>query len=104
MLRLRCLSKAALTSSTAPASRIVRICPDCPTVVSNDDESVLKTVKMAMEKYNKESGNANYFAFLNVTRASAQVGLPPTRQIRHCALGPQLQIEQHWFPINFFCC
>ncbi|XP_064186268.1 fetuin B [Anguilla rostrata] len=59
----------------APASRIVAICPDCPSIISHDDASVLKTVKMALEKYNKESGNANYFGLLNITRASMQGGI-----------------------------
>ncbi|KAJ8374351.1 hypothetical protein SKAU_G00049310 [Synaphobranchus kaupii] len=59
----------------AAPSRISRICPDCPSMIDQDDKSVLKTVKMSLEKYNRESGNANYFGLLNVTRASAQSGI-----------------------------
>ncbi|KAJ8418904.1 hypothetical protein AAFF_G00004030 [Aldrovandia affinis] len=58
----------------APASKIVEICPDCPSQIAQDDENILRTMKMALEKYNKESGNSNYFASLNVTRASTQGG------------------------------
>ncbi|KAJ8279616.1 hypothetical protein COCON_G00066820 [Conger conger] len=60
---------------SVPSSRIVTVCPDCPTTVSNDEEGVLTTVKMAMEKYNRESGNANYFASLDITKASYQGGI-----------------------------
>lgn len=56
-----------------PASKIRERCPDCPTQLSKDHEEIEKTMKMAMEKYNKESGLANYFVPLNVTRASGQV-------------------------------
>ncbi|KAJ8374355.1 hypothetical protein SKAU_G00049350 [Synaphobranchus kaupii] len=54
-------------------SCIVR--PDCPSMIDQDDKSVLKTVEMSLEKYNRESRNANYFGLLNVTRASAQGGI-----------------------------
>ncbi|KAJ8374352.1 hypothetical protein SKAU_G00049320 [Synaphobranchus kaupii] len=45
----------------AAPSRISRICPDCPSMIDQDDKSVLTTVEMSLEKYNRESGNANYF-------------------------------------------
>ncbi|KAJ8278310.1 hypothetical protein GJAV_G00086250 [Gymnothorax javanicus] len=66
LLRYSCLARSV------PASRIIAVCPDCPSATSLDDKDVLKTVEMALEKYNKESGNANYFRLLNITRASLQ--------------------------------
>ncbi|MBN3311289.1 FETUB protein, partial [Amia calva] len=56
----------------APKSRIQKICPDCPSQVSTEDDNILRTANMALEKYNRESGNSNYFALLNITRASSQ--------------------------------
>ncbi|KAJ8374358.1 hypothetical protein SKAU_G00049380 [Synaphobranchus kaupii] len=44
-------------------------------MIDQDDKSVLKTVEMSLEKYNRESRNANYFGLLNVTRASPQGGI-----------------------------
>ncbi|XP_067272418.1 fetuin B [Pseudorasbora parva] len=56
-----------------PASKIRERCPDCPVQLSQDHEEALKTVKMGMEKYNKESALANYFVPLNITRVSASL-------------------------------
>ncbi|KAG9330720.1 hypothetical protein JZ751_015375, partial [Albula glossodonta] len=58
----------------APASKIGRLCPDCPSRIDMDSEEVLKAAKLSLEKYNMESGQPNYFALLNITRASAQGG------------------------------
>ncbi|CAL9696445.1 unnamed protein product [Knipowitschia caucasica] len=51
--------------------KVVRVCPDCPSLVSKDDAEIQKTVTKSLEKFNKESGLANHFSLLQVTRASA---------------------------------
>lgn len=53
------------------------MCPDCPTLISLDNKEVEKTVKLGLEKFNKESGLPNYFAPLNITRAISQVRTCP---------------------------
>ncbi|XP_036410595.1 fetuin-B-like [Megalops cyprinoides] len=58
----------------APGYKIVRLCPDCPSKIPVDGEKVRQAVQMSLEKYNSESGQANYFALLNITRASFQGG------------------------------
>ncbi|XP_023699736.2 fetuin B [Paramormyrops kingsleyae] len=58
-----------------PVSRMFEICPDCPPKVPLDGENVLETTKQALEEFNRKSGLANYFALLNVTRATAQRGI-----------------------------
>ncbi len=56
-----------------PTSKIRERCPDCPVQLPEDHEAALRTVKMGMEKYNNESGLANYFVPLNITRVFSQV-------------------------------
>ncbi|NP_001373753.1 fetuin B precursor [Danio rerio] len=73
--RVARLYKYSCTVRPVPASKIQERCPDCPMQLSGDNEEVLKTVKMGMEKYNNESGLNNYFAPLNITRASASLHL-----------------------------
>ncbi|XP_048832256.1 fetuin B [Brienomyrus brachyistius] len=58
-----------------PVYRIFRVCPDCPVKVPLDGENILETTKQALEEFNRKSGLANYFALLNVTRASIQRGI-----------------------------
>ncbi|KAI7789580.1 fetuin-B [Triplophysa rosa] len=72
--RVSRLYKYSCVVRPVPASKVRERCPDCPTQLSKDHEEIEKTMKMAMEKYNKESGLANYFVPLNVTRASGQYG------------------------------
>ncbi|XP_019958160.2 fetuin B [Paralichthys olivaceus] len=59
----------------APATRLTEICPDCPTLTSNDDADIQKAVSASLEKFNKESGLAKRFALLNVTRATVGMGM-----------------------------
>uniref|UniRef100_A0AAY5ECG5 Cystatin fetuin-B-type domain-containing protein n=2 Tax=Electrophorus electricus TaxID=8005 RepID=A0AAY5ECG5_ELEEL len=57
-----------------PASRIVRMCPDCPVLIPVDSVKVVETMKMGMENFNKNSMFTNFFTPLNVTRATSQGG------------------------------
>ncbi|RXN24456.1 antihemorrhagic factor cHLP-B-like protein [Labeo rohita] len=66
--RVTRLYKYSCTVRQVPASKIRERCPDCPVQLPEDHEAALKTVKMGMEKYNKESALANYFAPLNITK------------------------------------
>ncbi|XP_051979601.1 antihemorrhagic factor cHLP-B-like [Xyrauchen texanus] len=72
--RVTRLYKYTCTVRPVPASQIRERCPDCPMQLSQDHEEILKTVNLAMKKYNNESGLANYFVPLNITKTSAQYG------------------------------
>lgn len=59
--------------STVPAERVNRLCPDCPTYSSADNEQVAKTLTLSLEKFNKESGLSKHFALLKFNRALVSV-------------------------------
>ncbi|KAK2835128.1 hypothetical protein Q5P01_015612 [Channa striata] len=59
----------------APASRLVQICPGCPSLIALDNAEVQKTVSLSLEKFNEDSGLANRFDLLQVTRASAGMAI-----------------------------
>ncbi|KAL4630786.1 fetuin-B-like, partial [Arapaima gigas] len=69
------LHSYSCTMRPASASKIHKICPDCPSLMPLDSDTILKTVEKSLEEFNKKSGLSNYFALLNVTRASAQRGI-----------------------------
>uniref|UniRef100_A0A8C9S1E1 Fetuin B n=1 Tax=Scleropages formosus TaxID=113540 RepID=A0A8C9S1E1_SCLFO len=69
------LHSYSCTVRPAPASKVHKTCPDCPSLMPLDSETVLKTVKASLEEFNKNSRLSNYFALLNVTRASIQRGI-----------------------------
>ncbi|XP_050950595.1 fetuin B [Labeo rohita] len=71
--RVTRLYKYSCTVRQVPASKIRERCPDCPVQLPEDHEAALKTMKMGMEKYNKESALANYFAPLNITKVFSQL-------------------------------
>ncbi|KAK9974751.1 hypothetical protein ABG768_022828 [Culter alburnus] len=71
--RVTRLYKYSCTVRPVPASKIRERCPDCPVQLPQDHEEALKTVKIGMEKYNKESALANYFVPLNITRVFSQL-------------------------------
>ncbi|KAL1250822.1 hypothetical protein QQF64_018618 [Cirrhinus molitorella] len=71
--RVTRLYKYSCTVRPVSASKIRESCPDCPVQLPEDHEAALKTVKMGMEKYNKESALANYFVPLNITRVFSQL-------------------------------
>uniref|UniRef100_A0A3Q0RUQ0 Cystatin domain-containing protein n=1 Tax=Amphilophus citrinellus TaxID=61819 RepID=A0A3Q0RUQ0_AMPCI len=54
-----------------PAARVFEMCPDCPALINHDSDQVQKTVSLSLEKFNKESGLANRFALLKISRATA---------------------------------
>lgn len=56
-----------------PAERVSRLCPDCSALLSSDNAEIQKTVSESLKKFNKESGLANRFALLQVTRATSGV-------------------------------
>lgn len=60
------------TVQQVPATVIVGTCPDCPTAESLDEPIIVETANLSLQQYNKESGLANYFTLLNLTRASMQ--------------------------------
>ncbi|XP_066503825.1 fetuin B [Hoplias malabaricus] len=76
--RVSRLYKYSCAVRPAPASKIAMTCPDCPTLISLDTEQVQKTMQMGLEKFNNESGNANYFLPLNITRATSQWVVGPS--------------------------
>ncbi|XP_040897193.1 fetuin B [Toxotes jaculatrix] len=59
----------------APAAKIAEICPDCSTFINMDNAEVQKTVSLSLEKFNKDSGLANHFTLLNITRAAAGMAM-----------------------------
>ncbi|XP_045905628.1 fetuin B [Micropterus dolomieu] len=58
-----------------PAAKLIEMCPDCPSLIGMDNDQIQKTVTLSLEKFNKESGLANRFALLKVTRASAGMAM-----------------------------
>ncbi|KAF7703522.1 fetuin B [Silurus meridionalis] len=73
--RVSRLYKYSCSVRPVAASKIYAACPDCPVLFPLDHKEVEKTMKMGLEKFNKESGLPNYFAPLNITRAISQGGL-----------------------------
>uniref|UniRef100_A0AAY4BET1 Cystatin domain-containing protein n=1 Tax=Denticeps clupeoides TaxID=299321 RepID=A0AAY4BET1_9TELE len=61
-----------------PATTIVRICPDCPTVESLDEPIVPEIANLTLQSYNGKSGLNKHFGLLNVTRAGMQWVVGPT--------------------------
>ncbi|XP_010870818.1 fetuin-B [Esox lucius] len=59
----------------ASAAKVWKVCPDCPSAMSKDNEKILKAATLSMAKFNKESNLANYFAILNITRATSSMGM-----------------------------
>ena len=57
----------------AAAAKVAKQCPDCPSAMPKDHPEILKTATLSMEKFNKDSGLANHFAILNITRARTSV-------------------------------
>ncbi|XP_030289807.1 fetuin B isoform X2 [Sparus aurata] len=53
-----------------PAARVSETCPDCPSHVAFDNAEVQKAVSLSLEKFNKESGLANHFSLLKISRAT----------------------------------
>ncbi|XP_019740506.1 fetuin B [Hippocampus comes] len=58
-----------------PAERVIQLCPDCSTLLSSDNAEIQKTVSESLKKFNKESGLANRFALLQITRATSGMAM-----------------------------
>lgn len=59
--------------STVPREKVAELCPDCPTLLSVDNEQVKKTLTLSLEKFNKEGGLSKHFALLTFNRALVSV-------------------------------
>ncbi|XP_073701053.1 alpha-2-HS-glycoprotein 1 [Garra rufa] len=59
---------------TEPGSHemLVKICPDCPSLLPLHDPTALESVKSALQKFNKESNHKSYFKLMEVGRISTQ--------------------------------
>jgi len=57
------------------ASKVHRVCPDCPSHVSFDNEQIQRTVTQSLAKFNQENQLANHFALLSITRATSSMGV-----------------------------
>lgn len=70
-----------------PATAVVTVCPDCPTSENLNEPVVKETVSLALQRFNEESGLANYFTLENITRASSQVTDGERRHVsRRCCI------------------
>ncbi|KAF4083283.1 hypothetical protein AMELA_G00138170 [Ameiurus melas] len=65
------------TIQQVPGHAINHVCPDCPISLSLDDSNVAKAVHLTLKKFNTQKHSANYFALLNITRASMQWVIGP---------------------------
>ncbi|KAJ8418902.1 hypothetical protein AAFF_G00004010 [Aldrovandia affinis] len=66
------LSTYSCTVQQVPPSVISRNCPDCPGRIDIDNPNIMMAANLSLKKFNKISGLPNYFALLNVSRASMQ--------------------------------
>ncbi|KAK2907283.1 hypothetical protein Q8A67_006268 [Cirrhinus molitorella] len=59
---------------TEPGSHemLVKMCPDCPSLLPLHDPRALESVKTALQKFNKESNHKSYFKLMEVGRISTQ--------------------------------
>ncbi|XP_064186271.1 fetuin-B isoform X2 [Anguilla rostrata] len=72
------LYKYSCTMQPVPSLVIVGVCPDCPTGTNFEDPKVLNAADLSLKKFNEMSSLPNYFALLNVTRASMQWVVGPS--------------------------
>ncbi|KAM3619189.1 uncharacterized protein V6R79_004351 [Siganus canaliculatus] len=61
-----------------PATAVVHECPDCPTADNLNEPVVKETANLSLQRFNEESGLANYFSLENITRASSQWVVGPS--------------------------
>ena len=59
---------------TVPAEELVKICPDCPSLIPLHDPEGLKSVRSAVQKFHDDSKPIHYFRLMEVGRMSSQVG------------------------------
>uniref|UniRef100_A0A8P4G3X5 Cystatin fetuin-B-type domain-containing protein n=3 Tax=Dicentrarchus labrax TaxID=13489 RepID=A0A8P4G3X5_DICLA len=58
-----------------PAAKVAEVCPDCSSPIAMDNAEVQKALSLSLEKFNKETGLANRFALLKVTRATSGMAM-----------------------------
>ncbi|XP_070688757.1 fetuin-B-like [Pempheris klunzingeri] len=61
-----------------PATAVVDVCQDCPTAENLNEPVVKETANLSLQRFNEESGLANYFTLENVTKASSQWVVGPS--------------------------
>uniref|UniRef100_A0A3Q4N7H5 Fetuin B n=1 Tax=Neolamprologus brichardi TaxID=32507 RepID=A0A3Q4N7H5_NEOBR len=54
--------------------RVLQFCGGCPGLTDHNHDKVQKAVTQSLEKFNQQSGLANRFALLKISRATSQVG------------------------------
>lgn len=59
--------------STVPAEKVNMLCPDCPMYAGADNDQVMKTVTLSLEKFNKDGGLSKHFSLLKFNRALVSV-------------------------------
>ncbi|KAI4898285.1 hypothetical protein NFI96_024414 [Prochilodus magdalenae] len=72
--RVSRLYKYSCAVRPVAATKIASTCPDCPVLISLDNEKVQTTMQRGLQKFNEESTHANLFTLLNITRATSQGG------------------------------
>ncbi|XP_066565672.1 alpha-2-HS-glycoprotein 1 [Amia ocellicauda] len=60
------------TSAPDSPENVVRVCPDCPFLLPLNDAKGLESVKISLEKFNRDSNETAHFKLMEVGRISAQ--------------------------------
>lgn len=72
------LQKYSCALREVPATAVVDVCPDCPTADNLNEPVVKETANLSLQRFNEESGLANYFTLENITKASSQWVVGPS--------------------------
>lgn len=56
-----------------PSRVIVRMCPDCPSLISDINAEIKAKADLLVEQYNKESNQTHYFKVDEIERVRTQV-------------------------------
>ncbi|XP_012680749.2 alpha-2-HS-glycoprotein 1 [Clupea harengus] len=66
------IEKFSCTTDAVPAEELVKICPDCPSLIPLHDPEGLKSVRSAVQKFHDDSKPIHYFRLMEVGRMSSQ--------------------------------